>query len=153
MFVEDRVQVVVVSSWRENTCDVPCLGFSCERMITWITINLRGKSSVAVIHSFRAVDAEIVNEYRKEERAGSIASHSLVVSFPEFDGTNIGGDEDGAAQDGIQGSGKESGNNGLEEEHGRIWQKAVKESQLQEDSQEVKLDVATTVQNEALICG
>lgn len=38
----------------------------------------------------------------------------LVVSLPELDGTDIGGDEDGTAQEGVEGSGEDCRDNSLD---------------------------------------
>lgn len=45
----------------------------------------------------------------------------LVVSFPELDGTDVGGDEDGTAQEGVEGSREDGRDYGLDKKHGRIW--------------------------------
>lgn len=45
----------------------------------------------------------------------------LVVSLPELDRTDIGGDEDGAAQEGVEGSGEDCGHYSLDEQHSRVW--------------------------------
>lgn len=38
----------------------------------------------------------------------------LVVSLPELDGTDIGGDEDGTAQERVEGSGEDCRDNSLD---------------------------------------
>lgn len=44
----------------------------------------------------------------------------LVVSLPELDGSDVGGDEDGAAQEGIEWRGEDGGDHRLDEQHGGV---------------------------------
>lgn len=45
----------------------------------------------------------------------------LVVPLPELDGAGVGGDEDGAPQEGAEWGVEQSGEESLEQQHGRIW--------------------------------
>lgn len=45
----------------------------------------------------------------------------LVVPLPELDGTDVGGDEDGAAQEGVEGSREDCGDDSLDKQHGGVW--------------------------------
>lgn len=44
----------------------------------------------------------------------------LVVPLPELDGPWVGGDEDGAAQEGAEGRVEEGGEESLKQQHGRV---------------------------------
>lgn len=46
---------------------------------------------------------------------------SLVVPLPKLDGPWVGGSEDGAAQEGSQWSVEDSGEQSLQQQHGRVW--------------------------------
>lgn len=46
---------------------------------------------------------------------------SLVVALPELEGPRVGHDEDGATQQGVERRGEERGEQGLNEQHGRVW--------------------------------
>ena len=46
---------------------------------------------------------------------------SLVVALPELEGPRVGHDEDGATQQGVERRGEECGEQGLNEQHGRVW--------------------------------
>lgn len=44
----------------------------------------------------------------------------LVISFPELDRADVGGDEDGTAQEGVEGSGEDCRHYSLDKQHGRV---------------------------------
>ena len=44
----------------------------------------------------------------------------VVVPLPELDWTDVGADEDGGAQEGVEGGGEDAGEDGLQEQHGRV---------------------------------
>ena len=45
------------------------------------------------------------------------SADSLVVALPELDGADVGRDEDGATEDGVEGRGKDGRHEGLREQH------------------------------------
>lgn len=45
----------------------------------------------------------------------------LVVSLPELDWTDVGGDEDGTAQEGVERRGEDGRYHSLDKQHGGIW--------------------------------
>ena len=51
----------------------------------------------------------------------------LIIPLPELDGSDVGGDEDGAAQEGVEGGGEDGRHNGLHKQHGRVWAQLVKD--------------------------
>lgn len=56
-----------------------------------------------------------------EHGTGSQNVSLLVVPLPELDGTDIRGDEDGTAQEGVEGCGEDCRHYSLDKQHGRVW--------------------------------
>lgn len=80
-------------------------------LLTWIPVQLRGQPGVGVVHPLGAA----TTKHSGSTFFSSILCDSgqrilfflLVVSLPELDGSDVGGDEDGAAQEGVEGGGED----------------------------------------------
>lgn len=48
----------------------------------------------------------------------SYPQHILIVPLPELDGADVGGDEDGTAQERVERSGEDCGHYSLDKQHG-----------------------------------
>lgn len=55
------------------------------------------------------------------EQRACLPGDSLVVALPELQGPRVGHDEDGTAQQGVEGRGEERREQSLNEQHGRVW--------------------------------
>lgn len=66
------------------------------------------------------VRAQIALQLRTQARIGMIDAARVVVALPELDGAHVGGEENGAAKEGIQRRGEYGRDAGLQEQHGRV---------------------------------
>ena len=69
-----------------------------------------------VIICSRVADLELAGE----SGVAVVGPLGVVVPLPELDGTDVGADEDGGAQEGVEGGGEDAGEDGLQEQHGRV---------------------------------
>ena len=59
-------------------------------------------------------------ELAGQPRVAVVRPLRVVVPLPELDRPHIGADEDGAAEEGVEGGGEDGGEDGLQEEHGGV---------------------------------
>lgn len=119
--VQTAVGGSLILLFRKNPVIVASPGFlsswEASRVLEWSTLFVLENEKIETVQVWKHFDL-------REKIKYVWLFLLLVVSFPEFHRTDVGSDEDGTAQEGVEWSGEDCRHDGLDKQHGGVWRGA-----------------------------